>query len=198
VGTDIDLATHSSTHNWGDGLTSANELNVIKHAIGFVDAGASGRVIRFITSNQDIFNGIQAARPSVPLFYDTSGGHQDHLHIDVGPPTRIAGRANLAGDFNLDDVVNAQDLAVWRQYAGQSFTGNDFLTWQRQLGRSQAPMGAETVAQSVPEPQTLTLLWQLACGLAAWRRRPASFARVTLEAVSSVSATSGVTQIQNL
>ncbi|MBA3483468.1 MAG: peptidoglycan-binding protein [Pirellulales bacterium] len=176
VGTDVDLATHSSTHNWGDGSTSANELNVIKHAIGFVDAGASGRVIRFITSNQDIFDGIQAARPSVPLFYDTSGGHQDHLHIDIGPPTRIAGRANLAGDFNLDDVVDAQDLAVWRPYSGENFTGNDFLTWQRQLGRSQTPMGAEAVAQSVPEPRALTLLATLMCSLTAWRRAPLTLA----------------------
>jgi peptidoglycan hydrolase-like protein with peptidoglycan-binding domain len=168
VGTDIDLATHSSTHNWGDGSTSTNELNVIKHAIAFVDAGASGRVIRFITSNQDIFDGIQAARPSVPLFYDTSGGHQDHLHIDIGPPTQIAGRANLAGDFNLDDVVNAQDLAVWRQYAGQNFTGNDFLTWQRQLGRSQTPMGVVAATQCVPEPRAFALL---TCCVAAFTRR---------------------------
>lgn len=131
VGTDIDLATNSSTHNWGSGVTSVDEANVIKHAVAFVDAAASGRVIRFITSNQDIFDGIQAARPSIPLYYDTSGGHQDHLHIDVGPPTRIAGRVNLAGDFNLDDVVNAGDLAVWNEYAGANYTGSDFLIWQR-------------------------------------------------------------------
>jgi peptidoglycan hydrolase-like protein with peptidoglycan-binding domain len=164
VGMDIDLATHSSTHNSGNGTTSVDEQNVIKHAIGFVDAAASGRVIRFITSNQDIFDGIQAARPSVPLYYDTSGGHQDHLHIDVGPPTRITGRTNLIGDFNLDDVVNAQDLAVWRQYAGATFTGNDFLTWQRQLGRSQAPMSAVAAVHSVPEPAAVTFVigWLLA------------------------------------
>jgi hypothetical protein len=158
VGTDIDLATHSSTHNWGNGTTSADEQNVIRHAVGFIDAGASGRVIRIITSNQDIFDGIQAARPSVPLYYDTSGGHRNHLHIDVGPPTRIADQADLVGDFNLDDVVNAQDLAVWRQYAGTNYTGSDFLTWQRQLGRSQTPLGATAAAQSVPEPSVVTLL----------------------------------------
>lgn len=158
VGTDIDLATNSSTHNWGNGVTSTDEANVIKHAVAFVDANASGRVIRFITSNQDIFDGIQAARPSVSLYYDTSGGHRDHLHIDVGPPTRIAGRANLAGDFNLDDVVNAADLAVWKQYAGANFTGSDFLSWQRRFGTSQAAPAVEPAAHSVPEPASLSLL----------------------------------------
>jgi hypothetical protein len=179
VGTDIDLATNSSTHNWGNGVTSTDEANVIKHAVAFVDAAASGRVIRFITSNQDIFDGIQAARPSVSLYYDTSGGHQDHLHIDVGPPTRIAGRANLAGDFNLDDAVNSQDLAVWQQYAGANFTGNDFLTWQRRFGTSQSTPLAEATAQSVPEPNALSLLaWSavLWCKLRfAPRRTPTGF-----------------------
>jgi hypothetical protein len=167
VGMDIDLATNSSTHNWGNGVTSTDEQNVIKHAIGFVDAAASGRVIRFITSNQDIFDGIQAARPGVPLYYDTSGGHQDHLHIDVGPPARIAGRANLVGDFNLDDVVNAQDFAVWSQYVGANFTGNDFLTWQRQLGRTQSPMSAAAALLTVPEPSGLALLVGVAI---LWRK----------------------------
>jgi peptidoglycan hydrolase-like protein with peptidoglycan-binding domain len=158
VGTDIDLATNSSTHNWGNGVTSTDEANVIKHAVAFIDANASGRVIRFITSNQDIFDGIQAARPSISLYYDTSGGHRDHLHIDVGPPTRVAGRSNLEGDFNLDDVVNAADLAVWKQYAGANYTGADFLTWQRRLGTSQASALASGAALSIPEPSSLALL----------------------------------------
>ena len=170
VGLDIDYATNSSTHNYGNGSLSTDESNVIKHAIGMIDAGASGRVIRIITSNVDILNGIAAARPDVSLYNDTSGGHRDHLHFDVGPPTRINGRANLVGDFNLDDVVDAQDLAVWRQYYGEVYTGNDFLTWQRRFGSSQAPLGAEAALQVVPEPQSLSLLawsalfWQ-------WRKK---------------------------
>lgn len=171
VGTDIDLATNSSTHNWGNGTISTDEANVVKHAVAFVDANASGRVIRFITSNQDIFDGIRAARPSVSLYYDTSGGHRDHLHIDVGAPTRVAGRANLVGDFNLDDVVNAQDLAVWTQYAGANFTGSDFLTWQRNFGRSQPAIGAEIAVLSIPEPSAALLLALAVPLLAASRRR---------------------------
>ncbi|MBL9163422.1 MAG: peptidoglycan-binding protein [Planctomycetaceae bacterium] len=168
VGTDIDLATASSTHNWGNGVTSTDEANVVKHAVAFVDAAASGRVIRFITSNQDIYDGIRAARPSVPLYYDTSGGHQDHLHLDVGPPTRIAGRTNLAGDFNLDDAVNAADLAVWQQYAFANYAGSDFLTWQRRFGASQPAALVEAAAQSVPEPSALPLL---AWSVTLWCKR---------------------------
>lgn len=89
VGMDIDLGTVSSTWSFGNGVTSAEEQIVIDHALSFVNAGASGRVIRFITSNQDIYDGIHAGSPATPLFYDTSGDHQNHLHIDVGPPKRI-------------------------------------------------------------------------------------------------------------
>ena len=120
VGEDIDLGTDSSTWNYGNGTTSSEEQKVISHAISFVDAGATGRVIRFITSNQDIYDGIHTARPNVALYYDTSGGHQNHLHIDVGPPTQVAGLANLAGDFNLDDVVDARDYVVWARQPQQN------------------------------------------------------------------------------
>jgi hypothetical protein len=67
---------------------------------------------------------------------------------------------------NLDDVVDSQDLNVWRTSVGQTFTVQDFLTWQRQLRNSQTPMGAEAASQSVPEPQALALpVW---C-VALWR-----------------------------
>jgi hypothetical protein len=171
VGTDIDLATHGSTHNWGDGTISADEQAVIQHAVGFIDAGASGYVSRIITSNQDIFDGIRAARPSVPLYYDTSGGHRNHLHFDVGTPARVAGQANLAGDFNLDNVVNGHDLTVWNQYAGSMFTGSDFLTWQRAFGDSQSLPGGSAALHAVPEPSAALLSGLGATLLAARRRR---------------------------
>jgi len=154
VGMDIDLATASSTHNYGNGTTSTDEANVIKHAIGFIDAGASGRVIRFITSNQDIFDGIRAARPSVPLYYDDSGGHRNHLHIDVGPPTQAAGAANLAGDFNLDDVVDGQDFLLWTRGMGMTFRPSDFAVWSANFGRTRSAAGA---GAGVPEPAGMGL-----------------------------------------
>jgi hypothetical protein len=178
VGEDIDLGTDSSTWNWGDGVTSSEEQKVISHAISFVNAGASGRVIRFITSNQDIYDGIHAASPSTPLYYDTSGGHQNHLHIDVGPPTQVAGLANLAGDFNLDDVVDARDYIVWRASLNKTLTQSAFTQWRATYGKSitNRPIaaGAEFEdsalgASNVPEPAAW-LLAMIAVGATIGRR----------------------------
>lgn len=147
VGTDIDLGTDGSTWNYGNGVTSSEEQVVVNHALSFVNAAASGRVIRFITSNQDIYDGIQAGSPATSLYYDTSGGHQNHLHIDVGPPTRLAGVANLPGDFNLDDVVDGQDLLVLQQGLGTTYRPSDFSLWRTNFGRTSA------VGASVPTPE---------------------------------------------
>ena len=168
VGEDIDLGTDSSTWNWGNGTVSSEEQKVINHAIGFVDAGATGRVIRFITSNQDIYDGIHAARPSVALYYDTSGAHQNHLHIDVGPPTRVAGLANLAGDFNLDDVVDARDYVVWRSNLNKTFKQSDYNLWRANYGKTITnrptaagaefeDLGTGLTNSEVPEPTSASL-----------------------------------------
>jgi peptidoglycan hydrolase-like protein with peptidoglycan-binding domain len=166
VGMDIDLGTDSSTWNGGNGAVSSEEQKVISHALGFVNAGASGRAIRFITSNQDIYDGIHAGSPSTALYFDTSGGHENHLHIDVGPPTRVTGVANLPGDFNLDDVVDAGDFLVWQAGLGMTYRSSDYNLWRANFGRQSAAIWA------VPEPATacgaLAALWAL---LAATRRR---------------------------
>ena len=159
VGMDIDLGTDSSTWNYGNGTLSAEENIVVQHAIGFIDAGASGRVIRIITSNDDIYNAIHAARPSTPLYDDASGGHQNHLHIDVGPPNRAAGLANLAGDFNLDDSVDARDYVIWRENVGSSMTAASYNTWRANFGKTLLGRAAgagfvesELLTAAIPEP----------------------------------------------
>jgi hypothetical protein len=149
VGEDIDLGTDSSTYNWGNGVVSSEEQKVIDHALAFVRAGASGRVIRFITSNQDIYDGIHAGSPSTPLYYDTSGGHQNHLHIDVGPPARVPGVANLPGDFNLDDKVDGRDFLLWQAGLGMTYRQSDLTTWRANMGRVNGAVAAGAV---VPEP----------------------------------------------
>jgi peptidoglycan hydrolase-like protein with peptidoglycan-binding domain len=183
VGEDIDLGTDSSTWNYGNGATSSEEQKVISHAISFVDAGATGRVIRFITSNQDIYDGIHTARPNVALYYDTSGGHQNHLHIDVGPPTQVAGLANLAGDFNLDDVVDARDYVVWRANVNKTLTQSSYTQWRANFGKTitnrPTAVGADyeydgggLSADAIPEPSTVFLvLTALLGGLFHHRRR---------------------------
>ena len=94
------------------------------------------------------------------------GAHQNHLHIDVGPPTRVTGLANLAGDFNLDDVVDAKDYVVWRANVGKTLTQADYTQFRANFGRSIAnrpiAAGADYTAAglsvgAIPEPATASL-----------------------------------------
>src|SRR3954447_13925786 len=157
VGMDIDLGTVSSTWNFGDGTLSSEEQKVAQHAIGFLNAGASGRVIRFITSNQDIYDAIHAASPGTALFYDTTGGHQNHVHMDIGPPAQVAGLGNLTGDFNLDDKVDANDYVTWRANLNKTLTQSNYTQWRANFGRiitNRSATGAELGSAAVPEPAT--------------------------------------------
>jgi hypothetical protein len=88
----------------------------------------------------------------------------------------------LPGDFNLDDVVNDDDLLLWNLSFGRSgldlaadgdndgdIDGADYLVWQRghgTLAAEPAPMRA------VPEPAAW-LLGALACGVLRRRRAAA-------------------------
>jgi hypothetical protein len=84
----------------------------------------------------------------------------------------------LQGDFNADNIVNADDLAVWRTGFGTDATGDadldgdtdgaDFLIWQRNLGQSAA---ASIVTAAVPEPSAAWIIGAATLALAAIRRR---------------------------
>ena len=182
VGMDIDLYTNSSTWNYGNGVRDAEEQIVINHASAFIRAGATGWVKRIITSNDDIYDGIAALNPTTALYYDDSGGHQNHLHIDVGPPTQIAGLANLSGDFDLNDVVDAADYVLWRKSLGTMYTQPQYNTWRANFGKVRAGAagtGSGAQAVGIPEPATaIMLLWAtilLCCGR-SFRRRIAAAA----------------------
>jgi hypothetical protein len=71
-------------------------------------------------------------------------------------------------DFNLDNAVDGEDLAIWQQHYGDNFQGgvttgdadddgdvdgSDFLAWQRNFSPSQ-PLG-----MTVPEPKSAWLLF---------------------------------------
>ncbi len=160
VGMDIDMHVDSSTWNFGNGVTSLAEQRVIDIAVAYIDAGASGgpesgRVIRIITSNQDIRAGLISLRPSTPISFDSSGSHQNHLHLDVGSPTRLAGRADLPGDFNFDDKVDGKDFLVWQRGGSRNpLSAADLALWQSSYNAS---LTATIV--NVPEPSSLAFVF---------------------------------------
>ena len=159
VGMDIDMHVDASTWNFGNGVTSAAEQKAIEVAVNYIDAGASGgldmgKVIRIISSNQDILAGLNSMRPATATFFDSSGGHQNHLHLDVGSPTRIAGLADMPGDFNFDDQVDGKDFLVWqRGDTINPLSGSDLALWQSIYNAS-----VTAAVTTVPEPATLLLL----------------------------------------
>lgn len=171
AGMDIDIHVDGSTHNFGNGSVSAAEQGVIDTAIAYIDAGLAGgsergTILRYITSNDDILDGIRAARPAVSSSYDASGGHRNHLHFDVGKPGLVPGVASLPGDFNLDGSVDAADYTVWRDGLGATRTQADYTLWAANYGAAQPPASV-----AIPEPITAALACQMLIGAIALRRR---------------------------
>ncbi len=80
-------------------------------------------------------------------------------------------------DFNEDTIVDGADLAQWEGDFGINddsdadgdgdSDGNDFLTWQRNLGNT-SPLAAFS---AVPEPSTLGLLAFASFGFTLFRKR---------------------------
>jgi hypothetical protein len=94
--------------------------------------------------------------------------------LDFAP---VAGTAGLPGDFNDDTLVDAADLADWRNdFAGGGGSdadgdgdsdGRDFLIWQRGVSTG----GAAPTVTSVPEPSAALLLGLGGLALAGRGRR---------------------------
>ncbi len=67
----------------------------------------------------------------------------------------------LAGDFNLDGVVNAADYVAWRKGVGVAPTTANYNLWRRNFGQSAGSGSGATGSASVPavpEPASLALI----------------------------------------
>ncbi|MEN0109820.1 MAG: peptidoglycan-binding domain-containing protein, partial [Planctomycetota bacterium] len=154
AGMDIDIHTDYGAQGSEGGSINAAEQRMIDIAIAFIDAGLAGdehtgTIARVLTSNNDIVQAVRAARPGVTITHDGGSGHETHLHLDVTAPSRVAGVANLAGDLNLDGVVDAADYTVWRDMDGSVYDAVDYAAWSFAFGQSRDPNGQ---AITVPEP----------------------------------------------
>jgi endoglucanase len=94
----------------------------------------------------------------------------------------------VPGDFNFDDVVDANDLLLWNMSAGRSgldlaadadddgdVDGHDLLAWQQHLGMTTAAWAA--AASSVPEPSGGALALAAFVGLVRRRTRTRGLVR---------------------
>ena len=100
--------------------------------------------------------------------------------LDYQTDKVVLGVQSITADFNLDGIVNAEDLTDWQlaYQAGSNAAdadgdgdsdGRDFLAWQRQYG-SGVPVGDLSVA--VPEPASLLGFLTWCCLLAGRRKAP--------------------------
>ncbi len=114
---------------------------------------------------------------SVDLPELTAGGAWD-LNVTIQEVV-----LSVMPDYNQDGLVNDADLALWESDFGSTtelqadgngngvVDGDDFLIWQRFVGRSVSTGASVVAVQSVPEPSSLVLLSFLAC-CSPRRRKP--------------------------
>jgi hypothetical protein len=80
----------------------------------------------------------------------------------------------IPGDFNADGRVDQYDLTGtrgWKTRFGVDLSGDDFLTWQRNLGAMLSP---GTAGLAVPEPHSLSISLAVAALMMVSRHLPAA------------------------
>ena len=149
----------------GDGLasfTDATEAGTILAITGPTSASSPGEMpidTDFVASlvGEASHLGIRMRSLDLPQYV---GFTTLEAHSSLAP-TRLVIDYTLPqeGDFNLDGVVDGDDLTDpvdgWEARYGVDLDGNDFLAWQRQVGSGVQSFSG---AQAVPEPSTSILL----------------------------------------
>lgn len=159
AGLDIDMHVDGATQNFGNGSINAAEQDLIDIAIAYIDAGNAGgmnrgSLQRIISSNEDVLDAINIQRPSVATYFDTSGVHLNHLHLDIAPPAQVASAADLPGDFDLNEVVDARDFLLWQSgKTPKSLDSVELANWEANYGNAVAANVAV-----VPEPSAISIV----------------------------------------
>ena len=111
--------------------------------------------------------------------YDAFQGNIDDLRIfdtaiygQVGftPPTQSTiPDFGQSGDFNQDGNVDAADYTVWRDGNSPDSSATGYQLWSDNFGSGSA--SGSQVAASIPEPNSIVLVWVCLCGIASRRNR---------------------------
>jgi hypothetical protein len=112
---------------------------------------------------------IQSGSTTIPVTIEVSGSVIASDTFTITVP--------LAGDYNLDGVVDALDYTVWRNSVGTNgsglpadgngdmqITGADYTIWKDNYGQSSQAPGSLVSGAAVPEPSTLALAGMYAAG----------------------------------
>jgi hypothetical protein len=103
-----------------------------------------------------------------------AGGYLDALMVSNSATASIdVTGVTVAGDFNLNGVVDAADYAVWRKGLGTTYSQSDFQLWRANFGKSAASGSGSIVGAAVPEPMAFVLLIFAAAGWCHWCHRAA-------------------------
>jgi hypothetical protein len=131
------------------------------------------------TFTSSSFNFLSSLSSMGIISYNTSksnaGGYLDALIVSNGPTASIdVTGVSVAGDFNLDGVVDAADYSVWRKGLGTTYSQGDYQSWRANFGRSAASGSSALGSAAVPEPMTAVLL---IFAVAVWCQLPRALGR---------------------
>jgi hypothetical protein len=157
-----------SGHVGGDGIgyqrgvgVEGNPVHQMLINTQFEASGGDGwfRLLEFLNDGTTVR--VRTYSPYLDMYRDDAA---NDFTIALSPLSELT-----TADFNADGVVNARDLAGWRQNFGKatgvglshgdansdgSVDGADFLVWQRRLGGSATALANQA---AVPEPSALLL-----------------------------------------